>query len=360
MACPACIDAVRPFLINPRPEVQRAAYAVVCAVPGEAGSKAVAEALPQAPPALRPMLIRVLGQRRYAPAVDSLIAAAKDSREPVAVAALDALRQIADPAALPTARMLAEQGRTASIKLAALKTCLAIGQPLVAQGKTELALSLYRQAYAIATRDAERVEALHGQAVQDQEDHDVETENRTQEDRSRARTAAHRVAARRHRARAGNHHRGESHHEGGGDCGNEGQNVHAGILLTRLPPRGRTGHNNPNGDGSSRGRQCPATRLSEVSIDLLGGKSQAGGGRAHAPDAGLADVGGGGAALVGFGARWLWESTPAAAAWLTAGAVAVGALKSRLVLDRVAGSIVTHIRARGDGRCLGGFLSLWI
>jgi hypothetical protein len=66
-----------------------------------------------------------------------------------------------------------------------------------------------------------------------------------------------------------------------------------------------------------------------------------------------------GAALVGFGARWLWESTPAAAAWLTAGAVAVGALKSRLVLDRVAGRIVTRIRARGDGRCLGGFLSLW-
>lgn len=65
-----------------------------------------------------------------------------------------------------------------------------------------------------------------------------------------------------------------------------------------------------------------------------------------------------GAALVGFGARWLWESTPAAAAWLMVGAVAVGALKSRLVLDRVAGRIVTRIRTRGDGRCLGGFLSL--
>ena len=64
-----------------------------------------------------------------------------------------------------------------------------------------------------------------------------------------------------------------------------------------------------------------------------------------------------GAALVGFGARWLWESTPAAA-WLTAGAVVVGALKSRLVFDRVAGRIVTRIRPRGDGRCLGGFLSL--
>ena len=65
-----------------------------------------------------------------------------------------------------------------------------------------------------------------------------------------------------------------------------------------------------------------------------------------------------GAALAAVGARWTWESTPAAAAWLTVGAVAVGAAKSRLVLDRAAGRIVTRIRTRGDGRCLGGFLSL--
>jgi hypothetical protein len=43
---------------------------------------------------------------------------------------------------------------------------------------------------------------------------------------------------------------------------------------------------------------------------------------------------------------------------LTAAAVAVGAVKSRLVLDRAARSVVDRIRARGDGRCLGGFLSL--
>ena len=65
-----------------------------------------------------------------------------------------------------------------------------------------------------------------------------------------------------------------------------------------------------------------------------------------------------GTALAAVGARWTWESTPAAAAWLTAGAVAVGAAKSRLVLERAAGRIVTRIRACGNGRCLGGFLSL--
>ena len=65
-----------------------------------------------------------------------------------------------------------------------------------------------------------------------------------------------------------------------------------------------------------------------------------------------------GCALVGFGARWLWEAAQDVAPWIAAGAVAVGAVKSRLVLDRVAQRVVDRIRARGDGRCLGGFLSL--
>jgi len=65
-----------------------------------------------------------------------------------------------------------------------------------------------------------------------------------------------------------------------------------------------------------------------------------------------------GAGLAVVGARWTWESTPGAAAWLTAAAVAVGVVKSLLVLDRAARRVVDRIRARGDGRCLGGFLSL--
>jgi hypothetical protein len=65
-----------------------------------------------------------------------------------------------------------------------------------------------------------------------------------------------------------------------------------------------------------------------------------------------------GATLVGVGARWLWQAAPIAAPWLAVGAVAIGAIKSRLVLDRAAQRIVARIRARGDGRCIGGFLSL--
>jgi hypothetical protein len=65
-----------------------------------------------------------------------------------------------------------------------------------------------------------------------------------------------------------------------------------------------------------------------------------------------------GSALAAVGARWLWASAPIAAPWIAAGCVAIGVIKSRLVLDRAAQRVVGRILARGDGRCLGGFLSL--
>jgi hypothetical protein len=65
-----------------------------------------------------------------------------------------------------------------------------------------------------------------------------------------------------------------------------------------------------------------------------------------------------GSALVCFGARWLWMAAPRAAPFVAVGAIAIGAAKSRLVLDRAARRIIERIRVRGDGRCLGGFLSL--
>ena len=65
-----------------------------------------------------------------------------------------------------------------------------------------------------------------------------------------------------------------------------------------------------------------------------------------------------GAALVGFGGRWLWQLPTPAAPWLAALAVVIGAFKARFVLDRAARTIADRIRERGDGRCLGGFLSV--
>lgn len=64
-----------------------------------------------------------------------------------------------------------------------------------------------------------------------------------------------------------------------------------------------------------------------------------------------------GVVLAVVGARWALESRPGIATLLIVVAVAVGVLKAVLVLAKVAGRIAARIRERGDGRCLGGFLS---
>jgi hypothetical protein len=65
-----------------------------------------------------------------------------------------------------------------------------------------------------------------------------------------------------------------------------------------------------------------------------------------------------GAVLLGFGARWVLAGRTVQA-WAILGiAVFLGLLKGRFVLRRTADRMIERIRARGDGRCLGGFLSL--
>lgn len=64
-----------------------------------------------------------------------------------------------------------------------------------------------------------------------------------------------------------------------------------------------------------------------------------------------------GALLLYFGLRWTF-ATRTPGVWLFAvAAVAVGLLKGWFVLDRTAVRMIGRIQARGDGRCIGGFLS---
>ena len=66
-----------------------------------------------------------------------------------------------------------------------------------------------------------------------------------------------------------------------------------------------------------------------------------------------------GVLLAGFGLKWLAHSSLAFKWPLAALAVALGMFKSRFALDKAAHHMVDRIAARGDGRCIGGFLSPW-
>ena len=62
-----------------------------------------------------------------------------------------------------------------------------------------------------------------------------------------------------------------------------------------------------------------------------------------------------GSGLLVFGVRWMQAAgTPRIALLI---AVMLGLLKLRLILIRTAGRTIDRICSRGDGRCVGGFLS---
>jgi hypothetical protein len=65
-----------------------------------------------------------------------------------------------------------------------------------------------------------------------------------------------------------------------------------------------------------------------------------------------------GSLLLYFGARWLLNAASHAAWLFLAVAVIVGVIKARFVLRQTATRTVHRIRTRGDGRCIGGFLSV--
>ncbi|MCK4659855.1 MAG: hypothetical protein KAV82_10080 [Phycisphaerae bacterium] len=65
-----------------------------------------------------------------------------------------------------------------------------------------------------------------------------------------------------------------------------------------------------------------------------------------------------GGSLFYSGARWVMRAETGYVYLQLAVAIILGVLKARFVLDRAAGRIIERIRVRGDGRCLGGFVSL--
>jgi len=65
-----------------------------------------------------------------------------------------------------------------------------------------------------------------------------------------------------------------------------------------------------------------------------------------------------GTLLLGFGARWTLEAFGGGVGALAVAlGIVAGLVKGRFVLDKAAGRIADRIVARGDGRCVGGFLS---
>jgi len=69
-----------------------------------------------------------------------------------------------------------------------------------------------------------------------------------------------------------------------------------------------------------------------------------------------------GSALLYFGVKWTVITHEPIYFWLLVPSLAVGIFKAHLVLFRAADRTTTRIIKRGDGKCIGGFLSIktWV
>jgi hypothetical protein len=65
-----------------------------------------------------------------------------------------------------------------------------------------------------------------------------------------------------------------------------------------------------------------------------------------------------GSLFLTFGAKWTWQAGGSWTPILLIVSMAAGLAKYRLVLYRAADRAIERICARGDGRCIGGFLSV--
>jgi HEAT repeat protein len=113
-------------------------------MPGEQALTAMREALPQVSDKLKPGLIGSLGKRRDRQSVKALSQQLRSSDAQVAQAAAHALALIGTPRAAKRLSRAAQQA-PANLKVAAADACLICAEQLLAAGKKDEAVALYKE-----------------------------------------------------------------------------------------------------------------------------------------------------------------------------------------------------------------------
>jgi HEAT repeat protein len=162
MGSDASVPALSALLVEPKTS-EMSRYALE-RIPGQAADRALREALARTSDKSRIGIVNSLGRRRDAASVPALRPLALGPDQATAAAALFALGEIADPAAL---QVLAEAGGKASgdLKVTAAQADLKAAQHLAASGKQAEALAIYQKLYAAGEPSVIRAGALHGMAV---------------------------------------------------------------------------------------------------------------------------------------------------------------------------------------------------
>jgi len=186
----AAAPAIQSHLKAEAQAVRLAACSALAQLTGPGAVEAIAAALPDAPAESKPALIEALAAARDAKFAGQLLAAATDSDDLAALAAIDGLgnlgdfpgrataglssralwtgtvgqadRGTADPAAAVSILEIAERTRSAAVRAAALHLATRLGLDLASRKQSASALGLFRRALKLSPGDADRADVLRG------------------------------------------------------------------------------------------------------------------------------------------------------------------------------------------------------
>jgi HEAT repeat protein len=152
---PEALGTILEHLDAPSPAVRTAAYHALCQSADPHAGEAIVEAWPDAPPRLKPMLARALGERRHADAAGLLTQAATSPDAVLAEEAVRALQQLG-PAAASALPTVARDAETPAARSVALDAAIRLGHDLADRGQAEDALATFRALWPLAKTKSHR------------------------------------------------------------------------------------------------------------------------------------------------------------------------------------------------------------
>ncbi|MEO8370914.1 MAG: HEAT repeat domain-containing protein, partial [Candidatus Solibacter sp.] len=160
----ASVPVLTPMLTAPA-EADAARFALE-RIPGAAADRALIDALSKTGDRMRIGIMNSLGHRRAASSVAALRPLASSPDGATARAALEALAEIADPAALEVLGQITTSTRDGARHVAA-EAYLKAADNVAGRGNAAAAVPVYRKLYAVTESPAIRAGALHGLIVTD-------------------------------------------------------------------------------------------------------------------------------------------------------------------------------------------------
>ncbi len=157
----AAIRVLFEALLAPSPGIRNAAISALTNLKGREAGAAIAALLPRAQPELKPILLRILVDRKDPFASGALISAARDPDAEFRLTALELIGEIVDDnLAISLVTALEKEGPEG--KRAALRSYLKYADWVLRKGNWRSALGIYYNALDCAMDDAERRTALQG------------------------------------------------------------------------------------------------------------------------------------------------------------------------------------------------------